>query len=82
MEPKPLQVLLVDDDPNMLATMADILKSKGFEPSQAQTAAAADTTPAGRTILCQHLGLVAGEAEPVPWRTMDDRHEGGAGQGV
>jgi PAS domain S-box-containing protein len=41
MEQKKLQVLLVDDDPNLRATMQDILKAKGFEPVAAKTAAAA-----------------------------------------
>src|ERR1035437_7938586 len=37
MELKPLQILLVDDDPNLLATMRDSLKAKGFEPILART---------------------------------------------
>ena len=41
MEPRPLHVLLVDDDPNLLATMGDILKAKGFEPIPVRTASAA-----------------------------------------
>ena len=38
---KTLQVLLVDDDTNLLATMSDILKVKGFEPVPVSTGAAA-----------------------------------------
>jgi PAS domain S-box-containing protein len=41
MELKPLQILLVDDDSNLLATMQDILKAKGFEPILARTGALA-----------------------------------------
>ena len=41
MEPKTLHILLVDDDTNLLATMGDILKAKGFEPVTAKTGAAA-----------------------------------------
>ena len=41
MEPKILRILLVDDDPNLLATMSDILKVKGFEPIPVGTGAAA-----------------------------------------
>ena len=41
MEPKTLQILLVDDDPNLLATMGDILKAKGFQPIPVRTGAAA-----------------------------------------
>jgi len=46
MEPRPLHVLLVDDDPNLLATMGDILKAKGFEPFPVRTAGAALAQPA------------------------------------
>ncbi|HVM71324.1 MAG TPA: PAS domain S-box protein, partial [Anaerolineales bacterium] len=41
MEQKPLHVLLVDDDPNMLDTMRDILMAKGFEPALAKNGRAA-----------------------------------------
>ncbi len=41
MEPKTLQILLVDDDPNLLVTMGDILKVKGFQPILVNTGAAA-----------------------------------------
>jgi PAS domain S-box-containing protein len=41
MEPRPLHVLLVDDDPNLLVTMGDILKAKGFVPIPVRTAVAA-----------------------------------------
>ena len=41
METKTLHILIVDDDPNLLATMRDILKAKGFEPVPVKTAAAA-----------------------------------------
>ena len=37
MEPKTLHILLVDDDPNLLVTMGDILKAKGFQPILVQT---------------------------------------------
>ena len=32
MEAKPMHILIVDDDINMLATMADILKAKDLAP--------------------------------------------------
>ena len=41
MEPRPLHILLVDDDPNLLATMGDILKAKGLLPFPVRTAGAA-----------------------------------------
>ena len=41
MEPRILRILLVDDDTNLLATMSDILKLKGFEPIPVETGAAA-----------------------------------------
>ena len=41
MEPEPLQILLVDDDPNLLQTMGDILTAKGFQPVAVRTGAAA-----------------------------------------
>ena len=36
-----LNILLVDDDPNLLKTLSDILKVKGFEPVAVETGAAA-----------------------------------------
>ena len=41
MDSKILHILLVDDDPNLLATMRDILNVKGFEPILVGTGAAA-----------------------------------------
>ena len=57
MEPRPLHVLLVDDDPNLLATMGDILKVKGFVPIPVRTAVAAlaQTTDIDVALIDLHL---------------------------
>jgi PAS domain S-box-containing protein len=57
MEPKTLHVLLVDDDPNQLATMGDILKTKGFEPILARNGAAALAQTGGQNIAVAMIDL-------------------------
>ncbi len=50
MEPKNLHILIVDDDPNQLRSMGDILKAKGFVPFPARNGAAALRQAAAQAI--------------------------------
>ena len=50
MEPKTLHVLIVDDDPNLLATMRDIFMVKGFKPIPVRTAAEARSQAREQTV--------------------------------
>ncbi len=63
MEPKTLHVLIVDDDPNLLATMRDILRVKGFEPIPVRTAAAARSQARGQAV---DVALIDFHLEDMP----------------